>query len=79
MLAAVEDYLSEQQFNKEEKDDLRKEVFDYCNDCITTGEDAHISELSDTLSKSSDTQFKDFYQDQSPYQLKIFLPHQNFL
>ena len=65
MLAAVEDYLSEQQFNKEEKDNLRKEVFDYCNDCITTGEDANIADLSETLSKSSETQFEDFYKDQS--------------
>ncbi|WP_105168514.1 nucleoid-associated protein YejK [Pseudoalteromonas sp. T1lg23B] len=64
MLNAVEDYLSEQQFNKQEKDTLRKEVFDYCNDCVASGEDANIESLSETLSKSSDSPFEDFYKDQ---------------
>jgi nucleoid-associated protein len=73
MLEAVEDYLSEQQFDKEEKDTLRKEVFDYCNDCIASGEDANIETLSDTLSKSGDTQFGDFYKDQD-YALEESFP-----
>ncbi|MCF6435258.1 MULTISPECIES: nucleoid-associated protein YejK [Pseudoalteromonas] len=64
MLDAVEDYLSEQQFNKQEKDTLRKEVFDYCNDCVASGEDANIESLSETLSKSSDAPFDDFYKEQ---------------
>ncbi|WP_440055844.1 nucleoid-associated protein YejK [Pseudoalteromonas sp. T1lg65] len=73
MLNAVEDYLSEQQFNKQEKDELRKEVFNYCNDCITTGEDANVSSLSDTLSKSSESSFADFYQQQG-YELEESFP-----
>ncbi|MBQ4851327.1 nucleoid-associated protein YejK [Pseudoalteromonas sp. MMG012] len=73
MLEAVEDYLSEQQFDKQEKDALRKEVFDYCNDCIASGEDANIETLSDTLSKSGDTQFDDFYKDQD-YALEESFP-----
>ncbi|KAF7769973.1 nucleoid-associated protein [Pseudoalteromonas citrea] len=73
MLEAVEDYLSEQQFDKQEKDTLRKEVFDYCNDCIASGEDANIETLSDTLSKSGDTQFDDFYKDQD-YALEESFP-----
>ncbi|NOU49471.1 nucleoid-associated protein YejK [Pseudoalteromonas sp. JBTF-M23] len=64
MLNAVEDYLSEQQFDKQEKDTLRKEVFDYCNDCVASGEDANVEALSDTLSKSSDAPFDAFYKEQ---------------
>jgi len=73
MLQAVEEYLSEQQYDKHEKDTLRKEVFDYCNDCISTGEDAQVSSLSDTLSKSGETAFSDFYKDQG-YQLEESFP-----
>ncbi|TMO67290.1 nucleoid-associated protein YejK [Pseudoalteromonas aurantia] len=73
MLEAVEDYLSEQQFDKQEKDTLRKEVFDYCNDCVASGEDANIETLSETLSKSGDTQFDDFYKDQD-YALEESFP-----
>ena len=65
MLSAVEDYLSEQQFDKSEKDDLRKQVFDYCNDCVTTGEDANVSELSATLTKGDDSPFDSFCKEQS--------------
>ncbi|MCF2860388.1 nucleoid-associated protein YejK [Pseudoalteromonas sp. SMS1] len=73
MLHAVEDYLSEQQFEKAEKDVIRKEVFDYCNDCINSGEDADIEGLSDTLSKSSEVQFEDFYKEQG-YELEESFP-----
>ena len=60
MLNAVEDYLSEQEFDKSEKDELRKQVFDYCNDCVTTGEEANVSELSATLTKGDDNPFESF-------------------
>ncbi|MBB1351030.1 MULTISPECIES: nucleoid-associated protein YejK [unclassified Pseudoalteromonas] len=73
MLSAVEDYLSEQQFDKSEKDDLRKQVFDYCNDCVTTGEDASVSELSATLTKGDDSPFDSFCKEQS-YDLEETFP-----
>ncbi|CAH9055180.1 Nucleoid-associated protein YejK [Pseudoalteromonas holothuriae] len=73
MLSAVEGYLSEQQFDKQEKDDLRKEVFDYCNDCVASGEDANVEALSDTLSKSSDAPFETFYKEQG-YELEESFP-----
>jgi nucleoid-associated protein len=73
MLHAVEDYLAEQQFGKEEKDAIRKEVFDYCNDCINSGEDADVESLSDTVSKSADVQFEDFYKQQG-YELEESFP-----
>lgn len=73
MLSAVEDYLSEQQFDKSEKDDLRKQVFDYCNDCVTTGEDASVTELSATLTKGDDSPFDSFCKEQS-YDLEETFP-----
>jgi nucleoid-associated protein len=73
MLSAVEDYLSEQQFDKSEKDDLRKQVFDYCNDCVTTGEEANVSELSATLTKGDDNPFESFCKEQS-YDLEESFP-----
>lgn len=73
MLHAVEDYLASQDYQKEEKDELRKEVFDYCNDCISAGDDAEIGSLSDTLSKSNDVKFEDFYKEQG-YELEESFP-----
>ncbi|ASD66768.1 MULTISPECIES: nucleoid-associated protein YejK [Pseudoalteromonas] len=73
MLHAVEDYLSTQQFEKSEKDDIRKEIFDYCNDCVSSGEDADVNTLSETLSKSSDVKFEDFYKEQG-YELEESFP-----
>lgn len=65
MLAAVEDYLSEQQFEKPEKDTLRKQVFDYCNDCVSTGDEAHIEQIAGALESGETEQgFSQFYQQQ---------------
>lgn len=64
MLSAVEDYLSDRQFDKTEKDDLRKQVFDYCSDCVATGSDADVSQLSSTISKDDEVSFDSFYKEQ---------------
>jgi nucleoid-associated protein len=73
MLTAVEDYLSDQSFDKSEKDDLRKQVFDYCNDCVSSGSDADISSLSQTISNDDGVSFNHFYQEQS-YDLEETFP-----
>jgi nucleoid-associated protein len=73
MLEAVEDYLSEQEYDKQEKTDLRKQVFDYCSDCVTTGSDAQVDALSDTISKGDGVDFDTFYKEQS-YELEESFP-----
>lgn len=73
MLTAVEEYLSEQEYGKEEKNDLRKQVFDYCSDCVTTGSDADVSELSETISKGDGAAFDSFYKEQN-YDLEETFP-----
>ena len=73
MLEAVEDYLSEQEYDKQEKTDLRKQVFDYCSDCVTTGSDAQVDALSETISKGDGVDFDTFYKEQS-YELEESFP-----
>ncbi|WP_105190743.1 nucleoid-associated protein YejK [Pseudoalteromonas sp. T1lg48] len=65
MLNAVEDYLSEQGLDKAEKDERRREVFDYCNDRLSSGEDAQIDEIGKAISKDDENSFNDFYQQQN--------------
>lgn len=65
MLMAVEDYLSAAEYQKDEKNELRKQVFDYCNDCVSSGSDASVMALSKTISQESARPFEDFYQEQN--------------
>ncbi|MEM0514707.1 nucleoid-associated protein YejK [Pseudoalteromonas sp. YIC-827] len=65
MLTAVEDYLSEQGLDKAEKDERRREVFDYCSDRLSSGEDAQIDEIGKAISKDDENSFNDFYQQQN--------------
>ena len=65
MLSAVEDYLSEQELDKEEKDERRREVFDYCSDRISSGEDANIEDIGRAISKDDEQSFNSFYEQQS--------------
>ncbi|WP_105200476.1 nucleoid-associated protein YejK [Pseudoalteromonas sp. T1lg10] len=65
MLNAVEDYLSEQGLDKTEKDERRREVFDYCSDRLSSGEDAQIDEIGKAISKDDENSFNDFYQQQN--------------
>ena len=73
MLSAVEDYLSEQSYDKSEKDELRKQVFDYCTDCVSSGSDADVSQLSNTISSDDGASFNSFYKEQA-YDLEESFP-----
>ncbi len=73
MLNAVEEYLASQEYDKSEKDDLRKQVFDYCSDCVASGEDATVTELSRTLSKNEEASFDSFCEQQA-YELDESFP-----
>ena len=73
MLSAVEDYLSEQSYDKSEKDELRKQVFDYCTDCVSSGSDADVSQLSNAISSDDGASFNSFYKEQA-YDLEESFP-----
>ena len=73
MLSAVEDYLSEQSYDKSEKDELRRQVFDYCTDCVSSGSDADVSQLSNTISSDDGASFNSFYKEQA-YDLEESFP-----
>lgn len=47
--------------------------FDYCSDCVTTGNDAEVVALSDTISKGEGPSFDTFYREQN-YDLSESFP-----
>ncbi|EPP5809474.1 nucleoid-associated protein YejK [Vibrio vulnificus] len=46
LLQAVNDFCSDQNLERDESAQLKKQVFDYCNDQIRSGEEVSVSELS---------------------------------
>jgi len=49
LLQAVNDFCSGQNLERDESTQLKKQVFDYCNDQIKSGEEVSVSELSGEL------------------------------
>lgn len=64
LLTAIDDFMSIESMAQNEKSDTREKVFEYCSEKISSGEDADLSELNETLSVLSDNEFKDFIQQQ---------------
>ena len=64
LLSAIDDFMSSEELDMEEKAQTREKVFEYCNERITSGEDAQLAELNDTLSTLSNNEFSDFVQQQ---------------
>ena len=64
LLSAIDDFMSSETMDPNEKAETREKVFEYCNERIASGEDARLAELNDTLSMSADNEFKDFISQQ---------------
>ncbi|MBU2917687.1 nucleoid-associated protein [Psychrosphaera sp. F3M07] len=64
LLTAIDDFMSTESMAQNEKSDTREKVFEYCSEKISSGEDADLTELNETLSVLSDSEFKDFIQQQ---------------
>jgi nucleoid-associated protein len=60
LLSAIDDFMATESLQQEEKAETREKVFEYCNEKITSGEDADLNEINDTLSLITDNEFKDF-------------------
>lgn len=64
LLGAIDEFMSTETLDSEEKAQTREKVFEYCNEKIAAGEDARLEELNDTLSMAADNEFKDFISQQ---------------
>lgn len=74
LMQAVDDYCVDAQLNKEETVACRKQVHDFCNEQLKTGDEVTIKELSGELSGSGhDDNFHEFTQKQG-YELEESFP-----
>ncbi|WBA14070.1 nucleoid-associated protein YejK [Salinivibrio proteolyticus] len=74
LMQAVEDYCDDARLEKEEKNAYRKQVFDYCNDQLKSGDEVVVKELAQELPPTPDG--VDFYQyaNQQGYELEEQFP-----
>ena len=73
MLQAVEDFINVEQLAPEEKAEVRKNVYDYCNERAQLGQDAVVEEISASMNMDSEAAFKEFQQAQN-YELEESFP-----
>ncbi|WED20927.1 nucleoid-associated protein YejK [Vibrio sp. JC009] len=74
LMQAVEDFCSDSQLNKEEANEYRKQVYDYCNEQLKANEEVEVKELSGELPVGDDgTSFLDYTQDRG-YELEESFP-----
>jgi nucleoid-associated protein len=72
-MQAVEDYCADAQLDKDETVNYKKQVYDYCNDQLKTGDEVHIKELSGELPSNEGSSFFDYTQEQG-YELEESFP-----
>ncbi|MEJ2763245.1 nucleoid-associated protein YejK [Photobacterium sp. MCCC 1A19761] len=60
LMQAVEDFCADSRLDKEEKQQYRKQVYDYCNSQLQAGDEVMVKELSGELPAAEDG--TDFYQ-----------------
>lgn len=74
LMQAVNDFCSDAAFEKQDSDNYKKQVYDYCNDQIKSGEEVEIKALSQELPSSSQgTSFFD-YTEVNGYELEDSFP-----
>lgn len=74
LIQALDDFCTDAKLEKQEVNEYRKQVYDYCSGQLKSGEEVTIRELSDELpSGPSGTSFLDFTQAQG-YQLEESFP-----
>ncbi|RXJ73606.1 nucleoid-associated protein YejK [Veronia nyctiphanis] len=74
LMQAVEDYCADSRLDKEEKQEYRKQVYDYCNGQLQSGDEVIVKELAGEL--PSNEQGVDFYQyaSEQGYELEESFP-----
>lgn len=74
LMQAVEDFCSDAKLEKEEAINYKKQVYDYCNDQIKSGDEVQVKELSSELPASNEgTSFLEFTREHG-YQLEESFP-----
>lgn len=72
LLLAVEDYCESREMEPEQRNEIKKQVFKYCTEQASAGEEIEVKELSAELPGSSDLDFYSFVGDE--YQLEERFP-----
>ncbi|MCK6262115.1 nucleoid-associated protein YejK [Vibrio sp. ZSDE26] len=74
LMQAVQDFCSDSKLEKEEATNYKKQVYDYCNETIKSGEEVQVRELSGELPQSQEgTSFLDYTKEQG-YELEESFP-----
>lgn len=74
LMQAVDDFCTDSKLEKSEKDSFKKQVFEYCNEQVKSGEEVVVRELSQELPACSDgTNFGDYTEKQG-YELEESFP-----
>jgi nucleoid-associated protein len=74
LMQAVQDFCSDAQLDKEEAVTYKKQVYDYCNEQLKSGDELQVKELSGELPQSQGgTSFLDYTQEQG-YELEESFP-----
>lgn len=63
VLASVEEYLSESDYDVAEKHDVRKQVYQYCEERAKSGQEVRLDELSATVDNSDEQAFVRYIQE----------------
>jgi nucleoid-associated protein len=74
LVQAVEDFCTDSKLDKEETNQYRKQVFDYCNEQLKSNDEVEVSELSAELPSSEDgSSFLDYTKERG-YELEESFP-----
>ncbi|WP_110877188.1 nucleoid-associated protein YejK [Franconibacter helveticus] len=73
LLQAVDDYTAEAQLDKNERQDVRAQVYTYCNEQLQAGEEIALAELSKALPSYGEKSFEAFTAEQG-YELEESFP-----
>ena len=73
LLQAVDDFTAEAQLDKSERQNVRQQVYSYCNEQLQAGEEIELESLSKELSGVSEVSFHEFTADKG-YELEESFP-----
>ncbi|MFP3786432.1 nucleoid-associated protein, partial [Burkholderia sp. SIMBA_024] len=73
LLQAVDDFTAEAQLDKAERQNVRQQVYSYCNEQLQAGEEIELKSLSKELAGVSEVSFTEFAAEKG-YELEESFP-----
>ncbi|MFL1053845.1 nucleoid-associated protein, partial [Acinetobacter baumannii] len=73
LLQAVDDFAADAQLDKSERQNVRQQVYAYCNEQLQAGEEIELESLSKELAGVSEKSFQEFTAEQG-YELEESFP-----